>query len=1311
MKKCNKCMALLLAWCLVLQCTMVDTARLVHAEQTVKEFIQDNCLICVKQQAGWKDGYIANVDITNTSDTIISNWKLEMSVLQGEITNIWNGKVQQNENKITISALDYNRTLSAGETISLGYEMNGQQFEKLALMVLSEGAKTTLTDEQYIVSYKIVSQWDRGAVIEASIRNCSDEAITDWELSCQFAGQIKDIWNGSIVSRNDDNYIIRNKGYNTTIQPEETVTFGFQASFLDEVISCPKNEVVTGSKEGSRQPGCTSTQNPATEEITGSDNTTQETTGETTNSNSTTEELPEIDWDDKTDTDKDGLPDVYEDYRYGTDKNKSDTDGDGLPDGFEVQYTQTNPCLADSDDNGILDGEEDFDEDGLNHFEEYKAQTPPLLADADDDGLTDGEELQYQTRWDKEDTDEDGVSDYDEVQLGLNPNEPMTYAGIKDSEYASRQKITAEELGEVNDVIDEFDISFDVKATNYLPKHLYAEVYDSCEIMNQNSAIVGSPVYFHYSDGEIKEGHIIFSLDETYVSNNGKDTYGFDEAWGLKRYGVFSYNEELSMLVPVACSYQDEANKILVDASKEYDNLCIMDLEQLLHNMGNDGNITKLSVQSDSYSQLNAVKKLSRAATTEDYNGVTIEAAKCAKQVDLVLNVEASRNMGPYLTTIKKGLQPFMKKLQAQNIDLRVSIISYMDVARYGSNSTVVNNGIEEDFVTELSEMQTLIDSIKPSSYARTSSMVDTLAHTNELEYRQEALKIAVLFSNSETNINTNSAFKINDLDDLTPMLKENNISVCTCAPIDLSYEYEYVAMNNGGMYFSSNYYNNIYNFIMKKVNNSYQYNAVAGNNLSPIFLDEQLTKGGSCDTDGDGLTDSKEVDWSKIRCYKDAKGNKRAELPTLQSLWTSLGYGQELYEGNPLLIALSTQSVLPVISFPNLEDSDGDDIIDSEDEDVLKYNPDLIDDAALDDSNLDSQSSVPSRARAKANSTITESTTKKGTIVDGSYTCKMNTYANNKRKFCGKLTPKRDSDYAFSVISTYGFKKNATFKVFKKNRFGKKKEVKSYKSETKSRYKMQYYYALKKGEEYMVEFSCKTKKKEQITFSCRQDNWVYAKDGAMWEVDMKSLTLGQLAGKAFPLDKCFVTRKMLYAAACENEELYMTDKALIENVMLKLGYSKDKYTITKKDVNTYLVSLGGEVIAIVSLFFVPEKVSLKLFGGVIKVKDAKNALTYITMTGVGTNTISFVDTTIELLDKLVKNLEYNAIIKALDTDANSLVCTYMVTSGTQRVWDSWKESHLINKYQLGCRGKIDVDIKTKDVIEFCGWENPQNRK
>ncbi len=83
----------------------------------------------------------------------------------------------------------------------------------------------------------------------------------------------------------------------------------------------------------------------------------------------------------KRDSDKDGLPDVVENF-FKTDPKKADTDGDGLKDGEEILKYKTNPLNPDTDGDGLKDGEEIL-----------KYKTNPLNPDTDGDGYNDGKEV------------------------------------------------------------------------------------------------------------------------------------------------------------------------------------------------------------------------------------------------------------------------------------------------------------------------------------------------------------------------------------------------------------------------------------------------------------------------------------------------------------------------------------------------------------------------------------------------------------------------------------------------------------------------------------------------------------------------------------------------------------------------------------------------------------------------------------------------------------------------------------------------------------------------------------------------------
>ncbi|DAC09886.1 MAG TPA: transglutaminase domain-containing protein, partial [Candidatus Poseidoniales archaeon] len=129
------------------------------------------------------------------------------------------------------------------------------------------------------------------------------------------------------------------------------------------------------------------------------------------------------------DSDGDGLNDSYEAFTLLTDPTASDTDGDGLSDGVEVNAAYGNPPQAsdprdnNTDGDAFDDGDEDANGNGIVDAGETDPTRREDAGDFDNDGIQNWEENLSCTAWDIADTDGGGVNDGDErnVSHGTDP--------------------------------------------------------------------------------------------------------------------------------------------------------------------------------------------------------------------------------------------------------------------------------------------------------------------------------------------------------------------------------------------------------------------------------------------------------------------------------------------------------------------------------------------------------------------------------------------------------------------------------------------------------------------------------------------------------------------------------------------------------------------------------------------------------------------------------------------------------------------------------------------------------------------------
>ncbi|PUA29919.1 MAG: beta-xylosidase [Cellvibrio sp. 79] len=99
--------------------------------------------------------------------------------------------------------------------------------------------------------YQITNQWNNGFTAAIKITNSAAAAINGWSVNWQYAGdnRISNSWNANVSGSNP--YSASNLNWNGTIQPNQTVEFGFQGT---KGAANPEIPVINGAPCGNVTP-------------------------------------------------------------------------------------------------------------------------------------------------------------------------------------------------------------------------------------------------------------------------------------------------------------------------------------------------------------------------------------------------------------------------------------------------------------------------------------------------------------------------------------------------------------------------------------------------------------------------------------------------------------------------------------------------------------------------------------------------------------------------------------------------------------------------------------------------------------------------------------------------------------------------------------------------------------------------------------------------------------------------------------------------------------------------------------------------
>lgn len=182
----------------------------------------------------WNTGFSAEITLTNTTDDVIYNWVVAFD-LPYEIVNMWNGVISSYDNGVyTVNNAGYNWNINPGESVVIGFNANAET------ETIIEPSKYTSINKladavthNYGITYKVNNDWVTAFNGQIEISNTSSEDIFDWTLEFDYNSNINQFWDAEIVSHEGNHYVIKNKGYNSTIGAGQTLILGFEASNSD----------------------------------------------------------------------------------------------------------------------------------------------------------------------------------------------------------------------------------------------------------------------------------------------------------------------------------------------------------------------------------------------------------------------------------------------------------------------------------------------------------------------------------------------------------------------------------------------------------------------------------------------------------------------------------------------------------------------------------------------------------------------------------------------------------------------------------------------------------------------------------------------------------------------------------------------------------------------------------------------------------------------------------------------------------------------------------------------------------------------
>lgn len=106
----------------------------------------------------------------------------------------------------------------------------GALTRSLCAIGLSLAFATAAIQTQAACLYQVTGQWGNGFTATVKVTNDTAAAVTSWNLAWQYAGDNRITGGYDAVFSGTNPYTVKNAGWNGTLQPNQSITFGFQGT-------------------------------------------------------------------------------------------------------------------------------------------------------------------------------------------------------------------------------------------------------------------------------------------------------------------------------------------------------------------------------------------------------------------------------------------------------------------------------------------------------------------------------------------------------------------------------------------------------------------------------------------------------------------------------------------------------------------------------------------------------------------------------------------------------------------------------------------------------------------------------------------------------------------------------------------------------------------------------------------------------------------------------------------------------------------------------------------------------------------------